>query len=235
MKLPTLRQTTEQKLAAAHAARAAAEQRIVALENERRAALESDEIEGLHKLHAAIAQQKTVIADLAERIVILDERKRREDAEQRGRKHWLEVEKFEATLPNRLKAAVRVVETVSAVSAAVREFEVANAACRRAWPAGSIRWGLFHLDGARVGALLEEAFSPGGLVRRRGSMIIGPPANIEYADKAATADERSSGFVEQERRHQAQLMADLREQGVPQPDPPADDDEPPQDEQEVAA
>jgi hypothetical protein len=219
MKLPSLRQSTDQKREAAIAARAAAEQRLAVLEEEHRGALEGDEVDGLHKLHAGMAQQRMVIGDLSERIIILDERKRREDAEQREAEHQRALRRFEATLPPIAVAAKKLEDAVAGVAAAARELEAAGDAARRAWPPGVVAWGAFHLDGGRAGELVKSCFSPGGLWRRHGERVIAGPTGDEFFAKALSADERATGFAQLEQEHHASLVADLRAAPVPHPEP----------------
>ncbi len=220
MKLPAILKAndTAAKINAAERAIEKAQTSIEQLAAEREAALAaSDDIDAVRKIDAAIADERGAIAALNDRLTILKMRRAEELRIYRERKHWRAVKRFEAALPNRLRAAARLEDAVKAVAVAYREFEASCNAVETVWPPETLMWGVRHIRADRAGALLQQCFSLAGLVRR-GSYGFPEPEPSEFASRAATADKRAAGFVADELAHHQELLAELREQGVPEPE-----------------
>lgn len=220
---------TAGRIRSAEQAIATAGANIAKLAAERQSALAADDaaIDAVRKIDAKIADERGAIVALEERLGILRARHVEASRQAFAREHRAAVERFAGTLSPIERAASKIEAAIAVLSAAARDYEVACDAARVAWPAGLVAWGAYHLDGGRMGGLIESCFSPGGLCRRYGDQIIAGPAAEEFAARAISADERSAGFAEQEREHHVELMNDLRAQPVPYPEPepePLDDE-----------
>ena len=183
MKLPAILKAndTSGMIDAAERAIDKAQISIERLTAEREAALAgSDDIDAVRKIDAAIADERGAIAALNDRLAILKTRRAEELRIYRERKHWRAVKRFEAALPNRLRAAARLEDAVKAVAVACREFEASCNAAEQAWPPETLMWGVRHIRPDRAGALLRQCFSLVGLVRR-GSYGFPEPEPSEFA------------------------------------------------------
>ncbi len=212
MKLGIMRRNTMTKLEQAQASLEAAQQRLAALRAERQAVLGGDDIDALPKLSAAIAQQEAVIRDLGDRLVILTERQKQEEAEQRKREYAAGVDKIEAALSKRVDAAARVELVIKTLGAAVRHFDDVSSAIFRDWPPNVPHFFTsFSLNREGLANLIEAVCnSPTDINTGREwvEVIAGKPVLVTPGDFAAI-----------ERARHAELIADLRERGAPMPEP----------------
>jgi multidrug efflux pump subunit AcrA (membrane-fusion protein) len=82
---PLFQRPASTKLEAARTSLATARTRLADLERERAAALAGDDMNSLHRISAAVAQQQAVVRDLSDRVAALAVQKRQEDAAERER------------------------------------------------------------------------------------------------------------------------------------------------------
>lgn len=185
--------------------------RLDRLAGDRAAAVAGDgDIEAVRKIDVEIEAARGQIVAYGERITSLEARVAVEEQTRREAEHRAAIESFSKTLPPIGDAAADVEEAVRALAGALNRYQRATAVAAAAWPPGVVAWNSDHLAGGRMGEMIRECFSPGGLWRRRGSDIVPGPTGYEYAEKAGTADQRVSGFAQGERKHHAALIEDLR-------------------------
>ncbi len=161
MKLPAILKAndTSGMIDAAERAIDKAQISIERLTAEREAALAgSDDIDAVRKIDAAIADERGAIAALNDRLAILETRRAEELRIYRERKHWRAVKRFEAALPNRLRAAAGLEDAVKAVAVACPEFEASCNAAEQAWPPETLMWGVRHIRPDRAGLCCDNVF-----------------------------------------------------------------------------
>ncbi len=226
MKLPAMLSTTASSFDGARASRRATEARLEKLAAHRAAAVSGDaEIDVVRKIDTEIAAAHGEITAYGERITALEARLAEEEQKDRERRQKEAVEHFGGKLAPIASAAQEIEDAAEKFAAAVVKYGRAAKEAAANWPIGVPAWNSDHLAGGRMGELIERAFSPGAIWRRKGSDILPPPSGYEWAERAATAASRVMGFAQGERDHHAALMEDLRAQPVPEPAPALDDDE----------
>lgn len=222
--IPAILPTTASKLDSARNSLDAVQARLVRLADDRVAAVVGDgDVEAVRKVDLEIEKARGEIVAYGERIAALEARAAVEERARREAEHRAAIERFGKTLAPIADAADDMERSARAFVAALNRYQRATAAAAAAWPPGVVAWNSDHLAGGRMGEMIRECFSPGGLWRRRGSDILPGPSGYEYAERASTADQRVAGFADGERRHHTALMEDLRSQPVSEPMPALDE------------
>jgi hypothetical protein len=192
-------------------------EKLAQLAAERNALFGSDDFSmaDARRLDGLIGDQERLVIAFEKRIGILQERVVAEQQKQRQAEFAKAVSAFEATLPARFAAAWKLQKAITAVAVAYRECDAATTACVNAWPEGAVIWTSIGQHG---GNLIEDCFCPPALVHHVGDKVGRHPTPDEFAAMASMADETVVGFADTEQRHHAELVKDLREQGVPSPE-----------------
>jgi hypothetical protein len=205
---------TATKLTATRNLLAAAQARIERLQADRKAALaaDSDDIEAVRRIDVQIVAERGSLDAYQDRIAVLEARIAAEQAKQAKRDHQAWIDKIEALLPKRARAAAELEAAIAAVGAAMRKYKDETAAIHAAWNPDLF----FSLDVGHAGTVIQRAFQPTTWLRdpRTGR----PPDRHQYVAAAIIAGEAAEGFAADVEQRHAALISDLRNPAPPDVD-----------------
>jgi hypothetical protein len=213
MKLPFTGRNTASSLQRAIAEHDTAVAKLAELHTKRAAALlDSDELDAVQAIDKQIEAEHRTISIQADRIIALDTRVNDEAAEARAKEYAAGVALIERLTPMREQAAGEVEGAIAALASAVRKFVEISGSIVNQWPATLGSKPSYHLGSRAIGELIRNAFSNSALIY---STTKQPPPAGDFVKRAVTADERAAGFADAMRADHVELIAGLRQHGVP--------------------
>jgi hypothetical protein len=212
MKLPTVLRSTDTaaKLAEARTALAAAETQLASLQEERATALRNDDIAAARRLDRQIGEQHDACVTYADRVTLLQAAFEQERRDERARRYQAAVDRLDKDLlPPRLRAVDDLAAGLRMVAAAYGQLHQGTGALFRAWPAGvpqgsyGDRW---SFDAARAERCIKECLSH-------------LTCDWSVDARLRQTEKEIADFAAKEIQYHANTVAELREQGPPEPKP----------------
>jgi hypothetical protein len=158
MRLPAILKPadTSTKLTATRNLLAAAEARIERLRADRTAALavDSDSIEAVRKIDVQLAAERGSIDAYQDRIAVLERRLADEQQEFERVEHEKWIDRIEAALPKRLRAAGELATAIKAAAVALQKYKDETSTIRKDWLPDTF----FPLSADAADGLVERAF-----------------------------------------------------------------------------
>jgi hypothetical protein len=213
MKLPFTTRDTASLLQKEIAAEAEAAAKLVDMRAARaQALLETDNLAVIEKLDADIVVVQRQISIHQDRILALDARGNDEAAEAHAKEYAAGVALIERLTPMREQAAGEVEGAIVALASAVRKFVEVSGSIVNQWPATLGTKPGYHLGSRAIGELIRNCFANSVLVY---STTKAPPPASDYVRRACDSNERAAGFADATRSDHVELLAGLRQNGVP--------------------